>query len=74
VDSGGRSLNGGVRQRYRYATAAGPFRDSLAGLDELQQAAAGLAVTGIGSITQRFAWAVVQHQEYLNTYMLYGVP
>ncbi len=31
------------------------FRDSLV--------AAGLAVTGIGSIAQRFARAVVQHQE-----------
>jgi DNA-binding transcriptional ArsR family regulator len=31
-------------------------------VDDLQRVAAGLAVTGIGSIAQRFARAVVQHQ------------
>ncbi len=60
----GRGLNGGVvRQRTGSADVAGPFRDSLVAVDDLQRVAAGLAVTGIGSIAQRFARAVVQHQE-----------
>ena len=59
----GRGLNGGVRQRPRCAAVAGPFRDSLVAVDDLQRVVAGLAVTGIGSIAQRFALAVVQHQE-----------
>ena len=59
----GRGLNGGVRQRSRCAAVAGPFRDSLVAVDDLQRVAAWLTVTGIGSIAQRFARAVVQHQE-----------
>ena len=59
----GRGLNGGVRQRSRCAAGALPLRDSLVAVDDLQRVAAGLAVTGIGSIAQRFARAVVQHQE-----------
>jgi hypothetical protein len=34
----------------RCAAVAGPFRDSLVAVDDLQQVAAGLEVTGIGSI------------------------
>lgn len=54
MGAGGRGLNGGVRQCSRCAAVAGPFRDSLVAVDDVKRVAV-LAVTGNGSIAQRFA-------------------